>query len=266
MGCVSSGRYTIRGGREGRDRLRVLSEALLPTTARLLDRLPVSRSGRCVDVGCGGGDVTALLAARIPDGTVVGTDIDAVKLDMARSTLPSNVELREEDIATTVASGARYDLVYARFVLSHLGDAARWVSRLVSLVGTGGWLVVEDTRASGAFCSPPSASFDRTVDIYAQVVRANGGEPDVGADLPRHLAAVGLVDVGVEVVLPAALRGDTKRLWALTLDAVRERAVACGITDDAEIDRLLADLDVLSERADTLMTIAQVVQAWGRVG
>jgi 2-polyprenyl-3-methyl-5-hydroxy-6-metoxy-1,4-benzoquinol methylase len=264
IGWVSSGRYAIGGGGEGRERLRVLSQVLLPTTTRLLDRFSISSSARCLDVGCGGGDVTALLAARSPDGAVVGTDIDAIKLELARPTLPSHVELRVEDIATTVASGAHYDLVYARFVLSHLGDAASWVARLASLLDAGGWLVLEDTHVSGAFCSPRSASFDRAVDIYRQVVRAGGGDPDVGPELPRHLAAVGLVDVGIEVVQPAALRGDTKRIQRLTLAAVRARAVSCGITDDEEIDRLLTDLDALIARADTVITTAQIVQTWGR--
>ena len=64
--------YVIRGGLEGRERLRVLSRVMWPTTNALLDRIGIAPDARCLDLGCGGGDVTVLLAARVPDGVVVG--------------------------------------------------------------------------------------------------------------------------------------------------------------------------------------------------
>ncbi|MET0147398.1 MAG: class I SAM-dependent methyltransferase [Ilumatobacteraceae bacterium] len=192
--------YSIRGGQAGKDRLAVLSRVLAPTTGALLDRIPITRDARCLDVGCGGGDVTAQLAARVPDGTVVGTDRDDVKIALARADMPANVELRVEDVARTVTSGQTYDIVYARFLLSHLCDASAWVTALVGLVAPGGWLVVEDVRISGSFCSPPSPEFARSLDIYCRTVRANGGDPNLGPALPRHLRAAGLADIGIDVV------------------------------------------------------------------
>jgi SAM-dependent methyltransferase len=204
-----------------------------------------------------------LLAARVPSGRVVGTDRDAVKIELARAGAATNVEFRVEDVAETVASGARYDAVYARFLLSHLPDAAHWVGSLAQLVAPGGALVVEDVRISGSFCSPPSAAFRRSLDIFCRTVRANGGDPELGPHLPRHLRAAGLGDIGVEVVQPAGLTGDAKRIQLLTLTAIRDAAVAAGVTDDEEIDRLAAELEAFVARDDTVVTTAQIVQTWG---
>ena len=256
-------RYVIRGGGVGRDRLRVLSGVLGPTTAALLDRAGIAADAECLDVGCGGGDVTALLAARAPSGRVVGTDRDAVKIELARTGAAPNVEFRVEDVADTVASVARYDVVYARFLLSHLRDAAAWVRSLAQLVAPDGALVVEDVRISAAFCSPPCSAFQRSQDIYSQTVRANGGDPELGPHLPRHLRAAGLDDIGIEVVQPAGLTGDAKRIQLLTLNTIRDAAIAAGVTDDDEIDRLVAELTAFVARDDTVVSTAQIVQTWG---
>ena len=77
--------YAIRGGTAGRERLRVLSRVLQPYTDGLFDRIGVGAGMTCLDVGCGGGDVTFALARRVgPNGRVVGVDLDAEKLELAR--------------------------------------------------------------------------------------------------------------------------------------------------------------------------------------
>src|SRR5262249_59206078 len=115
--------YACRGGLAGRERLRVLARVMQPSTAALFDRLGVRAGMTCLDVGCGGGDVTVELAHRVgPRGRVVGVDIDAAKLDLARQEAEAlglrNVEFRQADVRSETV-GAEFDVVYARFLLSH---------------------------------------------------------------------------------------------------------------------------------------------------
>jgi 2-polyprenyl-3-methyl-5-hydroxy-6-metoxy-1,4-benzoquinol methylase len=64
--------YIIRGGVEGRERLRVLARVMRPTTLNLFDRVGIRPGMACLDVGCGGGDVTFELADLVgPKGRVV---------------------------------------------------------------------------------------------------------------------------------------------------------------------------------------------------
>jgi len=78
--------YLIRGGLEGRERLRVLGRVMRPTTLPLLERAGVSAGMRCLDVGCGGGDVTFDLASLVGlTGAAVGIDVDTTKIDLART-------------------------------------------------------------------------------------------------------------------------------------------------------------------------------------
>jgi SAM-dependent methyltransferase len=264
---MSTTGYAIRGGTVGRDRLRVLSSVLESTTRALLDRVGIARDARCIDVGCGGGDVTALLAAMASGGTVVGTDRDAVKIELAglETAQFDNVELRVEDVATTVERDrAAYDVVFVRFLLSHLHDPGQWVQRLAGLLRPGGAMIVEDIRLAGSFCSPASATFDRALEIYRSTVRANGGNAEVGPHLPTMLLAAGLAEIGIEVVQPAALTGGAKQIQLLTLRAIEASAVAAGISTPDEMAGLGGELEELVERRDTVVSTAQIVQTWGR--
>ena len=73
MGCS----YVISGGVNGRERLRVLAEITRPATIELFQKAGVRPGLLCLDVGCGGGDVTIDLGRLVgKDGSVTGIDID----------------------------------------------------------------------------------------------------------------------------------------------------------------------------------------------
>jgi ubiquinone/menaquinone biosynthesis C-methylase UbiE len=57
-------RYVIRGGRAGYERLRVLHAVHGPATRDFFDLLGVGPGMGCVDLGCGGGEVTFDIADR----------------------------------------------------------------------------------------------------------------------------------------------------------------------------------------------------------
>ena len=77
--------YVIRGGASGKVRLGVIGRALQATTIPLLERAGLRDGASCLDVGCGGGDVTLEMARLAgPRGRAVGIDLDEVKLALAR--------------------------------------------------------------------------------------------------------------------------------------------------------------------------------------
>jgi 2-polyprenyl-3-methyl-5-hydroxy-6-metoxy-1,4-benzoquinol methylase len=77
--------YVIRGGVDGRERLRILARVMQPTTLALLDRGGIRPGMACLDVGCGGGDVSLDLARLTgPGGRVIGIDKDEVVIEIAQ--------------------------------------------------------------------------------------------------------------------------------------------------------------------------------------
>jgi SAM-dependent methyltransferase len=99
---TNSPHYVMRGGAPGRERLRVLHRVTAPGTDALLERIGVRSGWHCLDVGCGGGDVTVRLAQLVRPGIVVAIDVDEAQLDIARGEAAAaghhNVEFRAGDI------------------------------------------------------------------------------------------------------------------------------------------------------------------------
>src|SRR6266446_9976530 len=111
-------RYIIRGGAEGKTRLEVLARVMWPTTARLLEQAGLALEMKCLEPGCGGGDVTLQLANLVGlKGQVVGLDMDEIKLDMAREAAwrlnLANVQFRRSNVHDWVEESESLLLVIA---------------------------------------------------------------------------------------------------------------------------------------------------------
>jgi SAM-dependent methyltransferase len=265
-------RYVIRGGLEGRERLRVLARAMHATTAALLDRIGIAPGMTCLDVGCGGGDVTCELARRVaPGGRAVGIDMDATKVAIAREEAEGDaslaVEYREGDLlATEIAPD--YDLIYVRFLLTHMAEPTAAATRIATGLRPGGVLIVEDIDFTGSFCHPRSAAYDRYVELYTKAAWARGVDPNIGPRLPELLVAAGRKRVHLNVVQAAGMtpeghEGDVKLVSALTLENIADSAIAEGLTTKEEIDMAVAELYRLAADTTTVLAFPRIVQAWG---
>src|SRR2546427_170826 len=162
---ADSSHYVIRGGLEGRERLRILARVMHASSMSLFDRLGLCDGLACLDVGCGGGDATVELARRVgARGKAVGIDIDPVKLGVARIEAQhggvTNVEFQLSDIRE-ISGAPEFDIVYSRFLLTHLSDPASAISAFYRHLRPGGLLALEDIDFSGYFTYPESSAFSR---------------------------------------------------------------------------------------------------------
>jgi SAM-dependent methyltransferase len=263
-----NGHYAIRGGVEGRQRLKVLSRVMHPSTSALFDRLGIREGMTCLDVGCGSGDVTQELARRVgPRGRAVGVDIDETKLDLARQESEErgigNVEFRTLDIRTQDA-GLDFDVVYSRFPLTHRDDPVGAVAAFHRHVRPGGLAIVEDTDFSGHFTYPPSPASQHYYELYYAVVLRRGGDPDIGPRLPILLADGGFEEVDVTVVQPIGTRGEVKLLNPLTMENIADAVIHDGLASHEKIGAVIRELYEFAENPRTVAGVPRIVQAWGR--
>ncbi len=263
-----SSHYVIRGGIQGRERLRLLSRVMHASTATLLDRLDLRRGLTCLDVGCGGGDVTLELARRVaPDGRVVGVDIDDEKMRVARAEAEeqgvTNVEFRVSDIRENALMQS-FDVVFARFLLTHLSDPAGAVATFHAHVRPGGMMAVEDVDFSGCFTYPESKAFRRFHELYCATVIRRGGDPNIGPRLPSLLQQQGFENTGVHVFQPVSLQGEAKLLNPLTMENIAGAVLADGLASQQEIDEVVQALYAFAADPTTVAGTPRIVQAWGR--
>lgn len=96
--------------------------------------LPAPR--RIIDLGCGPGNSTAVLAARWPTAALTGLDSSPDMIAAARATVPGATWLTG-DIATWTPS-APFDLVFSNAALQWVPDHTRVVPSLLGSVAPGG--------------------------------------------------------------------------------------------------------------------------------
>ena len=265
---MATGEYVIRGGVAGRERLRLLARVMQPSTQSLFERVGIHAGMTCLDVGCGGGDVSFDLAQRVgPNGRVVGIDLDEIKVglarDEARSLQLANVEFHHSEI-TAFDTTTEFDVVYARFLLTHLPHPAEAVARMQRWLRPGGVLVIEDIDFSGHFCHPESTAFRRYLELYVQAARRRGGDPHIGPRVPGLIHDAGFSAIRMHIVQPAGLDGEVKLVNPLTMENIAHSVVVDGLASQAEVDQIVADLYEFAHSPRTVTSLPRIVQAWGR--
>jgi len=120
--------------------LRFSNERLRPALD-LLGRIPLEAPSRVVDLGCGTGNVTTILAQRYPAAEVMGVDGSEDMLAKARAAAPG-CRFETADFATWTPAAAP-DLIYSNAALHWASGHEDLFPRLVSLLASGGVLAVQ---------------------------------------------------------------------------------------------------------------------------
>lgn len=263
-------RYVIRGGAEGRERLRLLAQLFGPSTRALIARVGIASGAGCLDVGCGGGDVTLELARAVgTTGRVIGVDFDAEKIEIARREAEQhgfrNVSFELQDVSSWEPD-APFDVVFARFLLTHVADPATLLAALYRHVRPGGVVVLEDIDFRGHFYEPHCPALDRYVELYTTAVRRRGGDAEIGPKLPKLLRDAGLEDVQLSLVQSTAFVGGSKLLTCLTMEYIADAIVGDGLASQADVLQTIEDLYAFADDPRTVHGGPRVFQAWARRG
>jgi len=107
----------------------------------LLTVVPLTAIRRAVDIGCGPGNSTELVAERFPDAEIVGLDSSPEMLEAARKRLP-NVTFVEADVASWQPDPGT-DLLYANATFQWVPDHQAVLRRLFEGLPSGGVLAVQ---------------------------------------------------------------------------------------------------------------------------
>jgi trans-aconitate 2-methyltransferase len=107
----------------------------------LLAQVPLAEARRFVDIGCGPGNSTEIIAERFPDAEAIGLDSSPEMLVAARKRLPKATFV-EADIATW-SPPAGTDLLYGNAIFQWVKGHLAVIERLLSSLSCGGVVALQ---------------------------------------------------------------------------------------------------------------------------
>ncbi len=260
-----SGHYPIEA-REGEvERLTVQSAAMAPECEVMLDRIGVGDGWHCLDLGCGPGGITELLAKRTgATGRVIGIDRNEAFLAEARKFASGTVHFRVADVYETGLAAERFDLVHLRFVASTAGEPERLLAEASRVTRPGGVIALQEPDGSTLNCWPPNAAWDRLKAVLLGVFAGVGADLTLARRLYSVVRAAGLADVQYRTFIVAVRAGDPMADYLpSTIESLRETAVRLGLVSARELPGLLEECRAFLRQPDTSFTMYTVAQVWG---
>src|SRR5579871_1821 len=237
--------YTFGDSDLAAERLRLLAAAFEPSS-----RLFVSRLGRepvrlAIDLGCGPGYTTALVQAATGAAATIGLDSSPRFLARAWQQAPRGVAFGEHDITRVPFPAPPADLIYGRFIVTHLPDAGAAVARWAEALAPRGRLALEEVDTM--------TSDDPTLVRYYALVEAMQAERGQLTYVGRELAALAPAEAfvveradTVPVTLPASVAA---RLHALNFRTWRKNPFIVASVAAEELARLGEALEAIAAGA-----------------
>jgi trans-aconitate 2-methyltransferase len=246
------------------ERLRVVSEVFDPTSEAFVSETVRNRPRLALDLGCGPGFTTRLLSRIVRPERTVGVDRSEAFLSRARASSAVGEEYVAADVAVAPLRipdiGAQPDLIYARFLSSHLPEPEQAVARWAKELAAGGLLLLEEVDS----ISTQVAAFDDYLKIVSEVLAHYGNELFVGARLATSRWDA---DLWIEVNRTAEVRpstGQAARMFSMNLPNWRHDPHVESTYSPDRLERLATELEGFTGATETGRIVWQIRQIAGR--
>ncbi len=167
--------------------------------------LRVPSGARVLEVGSGLGLLAAEVAAAAAGVRVVGVEISPDQI--AAAIKGDALEYRHGDAHHLQFEDGSFDLVYARYLLEHVGDPVRVLREMRRVARPGARVAVMENDISLVRFDPPCPSFDRVWTIFGELQRELGGDALIGRRLYRLFRSAGFAEIELSVQPEAHWQG-----------------------------------------------------------
>jgi trans-aconitate methyltransferase len=195
-----------------------------------------------LEVGCGVGAQTLILAQRSPNARFVSIDISAESIAQAKRTIDAagltNVAFQQADIFSLRDEPDFFDHVFVCFVLEHLSRPHEALVILKRLLRRQGTITVIEGDHGSTFFYPDSVAAHSAIESLIKIQEQAGGNALVGRQLYPLMVEAGFDDVQVSPRMvyvdgsrPELADAFTRKTFTAMIEGVRESAIETGLIE-----------------------------------
>lgn len=252
-------------------RQELLDDAFASSSHTLLDDLSVPDGAEVLDVGCGIGRTTRILKQRFPQAErIVGVDADTDLLAVARGRSdPSgsiDTEYQDGEAEDLAYDDDRFDLVFCRFLLTHLPEPAAAVDEFRRVCRPGGIVAAQEPDFASLGTWPPSQAYATIRELADALLDPQMGRKTWGLFRQAGIEGPqGTDDPEVTAVVPVETDDTVMReLYTMSVEATAGALLKKGKLEPEEHEALVADARQVEDDPDRLTAAYTVYSVWGR--
>jgi trans-aconitate 2-methyltransferase len=144
---MTKNHYTFGDNPQAARRLELLASVYEAPSRALVERFRPARIDVALDLGAGPGHTTRLVHAATRARRTIGLEASERYLAEARAAAAEGVEFLLEDVTTPSLAVPAAELVFCRFLLTHVADPAAAIRSFRRLLVPGGVLLLQETAA-----------------------------------------------------------------------------------------------------------------------
>lgn len=206
-----------------------------------------------LEVGCGVGAQTVILARNSPNALITSIDISTASIAEAKRKVGAaglnNVRFVQADIFSLSFRPESFDHIFVCFVLEHLPRPLEALCVLKHHLREGGTIMVIEGDHGSTYFHPDSQAARKVIWCQVELQRRAGGNPMIGRELYPLLCSAGFNSIRVSPRMvyvdsskPELIDGFTKKTFTAMIEGIRESAIKAGIIEKSLFDQGIRDL------------------------
>jgi len=207
-----------------------------------------------IDIACGPGITTSLISDLVPNGKVLGIDINNQLISLAKEQFSDrhNTDFKKSSIYELKPCQS-FDFAYSRFLFQHLTSPILALKNVYNTLKSNGIYCVVDVDDSWLIVSPELNEFKTFTESASLYQSLNGGDRSVGRKLKTYFHKAGFDDVKQFVVPVTSQDIGMKNFLDLTTGFKKEQM---------SVERL----NECSRELKEIYTLIDDPNAWGAIG
>ena len=236
--------------RQELDRLELQAKIASDLERKIFQEFNLMHGMNVLDMGCGPGLTSLILADLVKPGRVTGADANPLLLQRAKENRDrnavANVEFVEQNVYHLQLSNNFYDFAYARLLFQHLAQPVTAMRSILPTLKPGGKLCIADVDDQFLALYPGNERFDQICEKAKACQAKGGGDRLVGRKLVSYLEEAGFENIRIRMELITSRQLGLSNFIGITTRFKAEQ-ISADIMTQAELALALNELDNLPE-------------------